>query len=150
MQQFPLIPLFGVSEGWKSWSSQFRTKLAPLTKDLPSNIHLLNLQPRNSNSNEGDILRLLHLFERGDHPIYSRNTTINLATLFAAPWTLNSAVEKTLSLQWDLSELHRQQWRTSNFRDEEDVEPQTFPLNNKAPDTVTLSPIQMRTFQLNF
>jgi len=140
---------------------------APLQQDLPDNIHLLSLFLRSNESVSEHVLRLQHIFEKGqtDNDL-SQNVTIDLYSLFKydlfSPLLFN-ITEKTLSLLIDLDQLQRQQWLPESQADDRDIETEvsTAPYSNKKLVTinnddgssmtypVTFSPIQIKTYTLN-
>ena len=92
-----------------------------LTADLPENVHLVSANPRDGRSDQV-VVRVLHQFEAGEHPTLSLPITVSLDIFTGLD--IVSAEERTLTL------LHS--------------------VNANPPVTsVTLSPLQIRTFVLD-
>jgi hypothetical protein len=70
--------------------------------ELPPNINLLSFEPwLNASSTDGPIqylVRLEHLFEEGEHPMWSQPATISLSSLFGPSGVTFISPFSTLSL----------------------------------------------------
>jgi len=144
LQEFPTSAVFGTMSSSSEWMKQFTTSLAPLQNPLPSNVHLLTMEVPFKNSSDY-LFRFNHIFEKGSSS-YSKNATVDIDTLFDSI-TPSSVVEKTLSLLWDKDELHRQQWSTQTVEDDTTV---TEVVDKVKDTTISLSPIDMKTFYVRF
>nr|CAD7414004.1 unnamed protein product [Timema poppensis] len=114
---------------------------------LPSNVHLLTLEPW---KDQAVLLRLEHFLEKNEDPILSRDADVNIKNYSSlkqellAPLTVLSVNETTLDgSQW-LSEVDRLQW---NVTVTEERTPTFHQINNF---TITLSPMQIRTFIVGY
>nr|CAD7429117.1 unnamed protein product [Timema monikensis] len=114
---------------------------------LPRNVHLLTLEPW---KDQAVLLRLEHFLEKNEDPILSRDADVNIKNYSSlkqellAPLTVLSVNETTLDgSQW-LSEVDRLQW---NVTVTEERTPIFHQINNF---TITLSPMQIRTFIVGY
>ncbi|NWV30922.1 MA2B1 mannosidase, partial [Grantiella picta] len=80
-----------------------------LCQALPPNIHLLSLEPRGAGSL---LLRLEHLYERGESQNGSQPATVDLTTLFSA-FTITSVREMALGGDIPLRSVSRLLWTTA-------------------------------------
>jgi len=100
------------------------------------------LDSRHDQVNTEIILRLHHIFEKHEHPLLSKNVTVDLDTLFNKTYMkINNPIEKTLSLWLDKDKLHRQQWIPEN-QQEPNSKATTLAKNNE----LVIGPIEIRTF----
>ncbi|NXW69010.1 MA2B1 mannosidase, partial [Hirundo rustica] len=79
-----------------------------LRRPLPPNLHLLSLEARGAGS---VLLRLEHLYERGESRNGSRPATVDLTTLFSA-FTVTSVREMALGGDVPLESVSRLLWNT--------------------------------------
>jgi len=150
MLEYPCSVLFGLSPSLQLWTSFYHHRFKP-AGELPDNAHVLTLKVRNRDQSPPQVvLRLQHLLEAGEHPVFSRNVSVDASDLFRFGFIRNFT-EKTLSLALDKNKLHRQQWniRSSSVT----ASPPSVALDNPRnldPQNplVTLSPAQIRTFTL--
>lgn len=140
--EFPLVAAYGLTTSPAAWGALFHTSFQPFRADLPNNVHLLSLFARNPGSAEV-VLRLQHLFEAGDHPIYSKDVTVDVASLFTQLKVV-TAKERSLSLQQAAADMHRQKWHTN---DQKNMAGEERPRKALQTD-VTLGPIQMASFSM--
>nr|CAD7458126.1 unnamed protein product [Timema tahoe] len=124
------------------WCSGLKSSLG-----LPSNVHLLTLEPW---KDQAVLLRLEHFLEKNEDPILSSDADVNIKNYSSlkqellAPLTVLSVNETTLDgSQW-LSEVDRLQW---NVTGTEERTPISHRINNF---TITLSPMQIRTFIVGY
>jgi lysosomal alpha-mannosidase len=117
----PLFTFTSVQDdNFDSYISDFKTSFAGITKSLPSNVNFLTLSQWKDNSQM--LIRLEHLFQKGEDVELSRPVTINLKDLFET-FDITSMSETSLTTL------------------------QTFPNSTRTSDlTVTLSPMDIRTF----
>jgi len=160
MQEFPSQVLFSATKmSISEWNSLYKTNFTAMARDLPDNIHLLSFKPREHNSTE-TILRLNHLCEVSDNTPLSKQVQISLDSLFVPNLlVLKDVKEKTLSLQQDLDQMNRQQWKPLNeslvpvFKENVDYafEDVAAAAESKSSGIVTtLGPIQIKTFTVHF
>uniref|UniRef100_A0A8C9WCU0 Alpha-mannosidase n=1 Tax=Scleropages formosus TaxID=113540 RepID=A0A8C9WCU0_SCLFO len=131
---------------------------------LPPNLHLLSLSvpgwayssnhtqhlqdlqqggPRKTEPEFGRILlRIMHLFEVGEDPVLSKPTTINLKEVLDGLGQLSSVEERSLTGIWDISDLHRWNWNSTEDRNQFGRVLEDF--------RVTVSPKEIRTFFVYF
>ncbi|XP_062902748.1 epididymis-specific alpha-mannosidase [Mobula hypostoma] len=134
---------------------------------LPSNLHLLTLSVPgwryNSNHNEHlqnlirgkrskpdlrrVLLRILHLYEVGEHPVLSQPVTVNLKDLLKPLGTVVSVEERSLTGTWNVNTLQRWKWKTAQQHDM-DLHNSTRSLTEGF--TVTIHPKELRTFFVHF
>ncbi|TRZ06667.1 hypothetical protein HGM15179_020441, partial [Zosterops borbonicus] len=107
-----------------------------LRRALPPNVHLLSVEARGGGA---VLLRLEHLFERGESRNCSRPVTIDLTTLFSA-FTVTSVQEMALGGDVPLGSVSRLLWNTP----EGTPKPRRGPPLD--PQRVRLEPMEIRTF----
>ncbi|XP_068854008.1 lysosomal alpha-mannosidase isoform X2 [Aphelocoma coerulescens] len=107
-----------------------------LRRALPPNLHLLSLEPRGAGSL---LLRLEHLFERGESQNGSQPVTVDLTTLFSA-FTITSVREMALGGDVPLQSVSRLLWTTATGT------PKPPPARRLDPRRVRLEPMEIRTF----
>jgi lysosomal alpha-mannosidase len=115
----PLFTFSPVDETFDSYMNSFKTSFAALTKSLPYNVNFLTLSPWNGESTV--LVRLEHLYQKGEDIELSRPVTINLKGLFTT-FDVTSMTETSLTV------LH-----VSNSTKTTDLE-------------ITLNPMEIRTF----
>ncbi|XP_030634992.1 epididymis-specific alpha-mannosidase [Chanos chanos] len=112
--------------------------------------HLQNLGSGRSGESQTDfdrvLLRIMHLYEEGEDPILSKPTTINLKDLLQGLAEVKEVKERSLTGTWDISELHRWSWRTSDVVEKKD-EPETGVIKDYS---VTVLPKEIRTLFISF
>ncbi|XP_017767636.1 PREDICTED: lysosomal alpha-mannosidase-like isoform X2 [Eufriesea mexicana] len=116
-----------------------------LTKLLPSNIHILTLEPW---KNGTVLLRLEHIFEVGESETLSKPVEINIQDLFTT-FTIVSIKETTLGGNQWYNDLNRLKWRseTNEVLEKEENISQPVEINSSAIN-VLLTPMEIRTFIL--
>ncbi|NXK70794.1 MA2B1 mannosidase, partial [Sylvietta virens] len=107
-----------------------------LRRALPPNVHLLTVEPRGAGSL---LLRLEHLFERGESRNGSQPVTLDLTTLFSA-FTITSVREMALGGDVPLHSVSRLLWNTATGT------PKPCPVPPLDPRRVRLEPMEIRTF----
>ena len=121
--------------------------------ELPPNVNLLTLEPWfNASAPDGPVqylVRLEHLFEEGEHPTWSQPATVSLSQMFA-PTGFNigevSFVKETTlgGNQWK-EDLTRLDWKVKGEKLSSEK-----PAESSSEDEVTLQPLQIRTFIIEF
>ncbi|KAK7113104.1 lysosomal alpha-mannosidase-like [Littorina saxatilis] len=131
---------------------------------LPDNVHLLTLQQYPSagpapSETQPFLLRLEHFYEKGEDPVLSQPATVNLQDLFI-PFDIIAATELTLGGDMVLSELNKLQWnypheddhyQNSNQKKDSVLEFKSEKAGKNTVDdplTLTLNPMEIRTFQI--
>ncbi|NXY52722.1 MA2B1 mannosidase, partial [Callaeas wilsoni] len=107
-----------------------------LRRALPPNLHLLTVEPRGAGT---VLLRLEHLFERGESQNGSQPVTVDLTTLFSA-FTITSVREMALGGDIPLHSVSRLLWTTATGT------PKPRPVPKLDPRRVRLEPMEIRTF----
>ena len=122
-----------------------------IAKAFPDNVKLTTLTSNYAAFNDGALmLRVAHLYSVGEHPTLSAPATISFADIFAKTGlTITSMRETTLSgnqdkAEWEAKKLH---WVTNApVKSESYV---AFDPTDSAL-SVTLRPMEVRTFLVNF
>ncbi|XP_017786052.1 PREDICTED: lysosomal alpha-mannosidase isoform X1 [Nicrophorus vespilloides] len=96
------------------YKNQYKMKYSGLTQNLPDNVQILTLEPWKGNSY---LLRLEHIFEKGEDKNLSTPVSVNLKDLFTA-FKLKSFKETTLGANQLLGESKRLQFRTGSSLDD--------------------------------
>jgi len=146
--------LFAFGPSVTSASDWFSTypvaRYEPLQYDLPKNVILQSL----SVTPDGLVLlRLHHLFEVNEDPVWSQPATVDLSTLFTNLLPVEM-IETSLTANQPLNEVSRMQWRTganesqATFTRAEERRTQTPMWSNNF--NVTLMPMEIRTFLVRF
>ncbi|XP_066063760.1 lysosomal alpha-mannosidase isoform X2 [Chamaea fasciata] len=107
-----------------------------LRRALPPNLHVLSVEPRGAGTL---LLRLEHLFERGESRNGSQPVTVDLTTLFSA-FTITSVREMALGGDVPLDSVSRLLWNTPTGI------PKPRPVPPLDPRSVRLEPMEIRTF----
>ncbi|NXI19195.1 MA2B1 mannosidase, partial [Irena cyanogastra] len=111
-------------------------QFSALRRALPPALHLLTLEPRGAGA---VLLRLEHLYERGESHNGSRPLTVDLTTLFSA-FTITSVQEMALAGDVPLHSVSRLLWNTAAGT------PKPRPAARLDPRRVRLEPMEIRTF----
>ena len=131
----------------------------PLAYIFPPNVHILSLQLLNVPADDATrqptatqspyILRLQHLYEVGEHPVYSQNVTVNVSSVFSNAGLVSTLTEMALTVSETLAAMQsrRLQWMTSDTPSRADSARVDDP--SQWPFLVTLAPRQIRTFVVN-
>ncbi|XP_052262943.1 lysosomal alpha-mannosidase-like [Dreissena polymorpha] len=124
----------------KQWSG---TRL-----ELPPNINLLTLDlwvnPVVPTNHAALLVRLEHAYEKYEHDSMSNPKIVNLKYMFKQ-FEILDVIELTLGANMRKSDVDRLQWRTQDQRPSHTRIP--LPLNEGR--SVELSPMEIRTFQIN-
>uniref|UniRef100_A0A4W5JMF9 Alpha-mannosidase n=1 Tax=Hucho hucho TaxID=62062 RepID=A0A4W5JMF9_9TELE len=104
-------------------------------------LHLHNIETGTPGSTQPDydrvLLRIMHLYEKGEDPILSQPTTINMKEVLRGMGEVRALEERSLTGIWDISDLQRWKWKASE-------DPGMGEFN------VTISPKEIRTFFVYF
>lgn len=122
-----------------AWVGNYTTSFTPVAKPFPDNVHLLSFQRRNAQS-DTVVIRLVHLYEVGEHPELSQEAVVDLGEIFAER-DLTDLEERSLSLRDPVEELNKTfRWTAK----------QPSILHGSSPDQdlseTSLQPIQIRSF----
>jgi hypothetical protein len=146
----PAVPLIGGVESADQWRAAFGTTwgggLLKEGVELPPQIHLLSLE-RTHGTEHGLIIRLQHLYEKGEHPSLAKPVTLNLLDIFSADLGIEAVTEMTLSALLPRSDAQAQRlkWKVEGERTA------TAPAHVMAKGgfVVTIAPREIRTFLVN-
>ncbi|GFG40564.1 hypothetical protein Cfor_04486 [Coptotermes formosanus] len=130
---------------YAEWVKNYKMEFSGLKQGLPENVHILTLEPWKGHT---FLLRLEHIYEKNEHPVFSKPATVNLQDLFK-PFSIVSARETTLGGNQWLSESHRFEWKSESNDIDSTLEDEDMPLpSSKDEDalSITLVPMQIRTF----
>ncbi|CAF3620466.1 unnamed protein product [Rotaria sp. Silwood1] len=145
-QQLFMHPLATYSlsntSSYANYSNIYRQSWSAISDAMPLNVHLLTFDQL---SPKQYLVRVEHYFELNEDEIYSQPVTIDLQTLFKSIGTIAEMIELILSANLPLSELHRLDWMT---KDEESSYVNMFQQQSSKATTITLNPMQIRTFQI--
>jgi len=120
--QFPLIPVIGLTTP-NNWNSIFKTSYSAINvSELPENVHLLTFENRKIQGKIVTVIRLIHMYEAREHEL-SKNATVHLDKLFPH-FKIYAINETTLTLH--------------------------TVLNSTGNKEITLNPMQIRTFTVEF
>lgn len=142
-QRRGMSPLLFLSKtngiSFEKWVRKHRTEYSGLKVSLPRNIKILTLEPWNNNT---VLLRLEHLFEKGEDEQLSKSVTIDLRKLFVnLPF---SQVTETLLGANQEQKNDKLHWRTEKHLQKKPGHRTT----ESSPYLITLMPMQIRTFIL--
>ncbi|PSN50451.1 Lysosomal alpha-mannosidase [Blattella germanica] len=130
------------------WTAKHKMEFSGLTTKLPRNVQILTLEPWKERT---FLLRLEHIYERNEDAVLSKPVQVKLSNLFV-PFSIVSARETTLGANQWLNETQRLKWTTesneidSDFTSEEKENHFSSSAEEADPLTITLSPMQIRTF----
>lgn len=148
-------PLVTVQSSFPVQAPSIISSFSGIQSQLPLNVHLLTLEIQSVPSDDVEasaslppyILRLQHVFEIDEHPVYSQPVTVNLTQVLPPQLLGGPILETTLTGNQLLSIMlaNRLQWNTVETKRDESNGIQS-PVD---PSAVTLSPRQIRTFLVN-
>uniref|UniRef100_A0A182U141 alpha-mannosidase n=1 Tax=Anopheles melas TaxID=34690 RepID=A0A182U141_9DIPT len=121
----------------------FRTIYSAIAQQLPPNVNLLTLEPWK----DGTVLvRLEHLFERNEDPVYSQAVRINVrSVLFAL--NIESIHETTLAANQWKADSKRLEFNTESKANEASPKDQVERVAQDSTDfDIELQPMEIRTF----
>uniref|UniRef100_A0A8B9LIP3 Alpha-mannosidase n=1 Tax=Astyanax mexicanus TaxID=7994 RepID=A0A8B9LIP3_ASTMX len=111
--------------------------------------HLQNINSGVKTNPEADfdrvLLRIAHLYEKGEDPVLSKPATINLKEILQGLGEVKAVQERSLTGTWDISDLQRWSWRTT-----EKTETSSSSRRVTMDFNVTISPKEIRTFFIYF
>lgn len=126
------------------WFSSYTTQYAPITKDLPANVHLLNLRTLETGET---LVRLNHIFAVNEDATLSKPATVDLGSLFK-DLTISSIREMSLTANTPVNDVHRLTWNTGSLQSKPFVP--SSATKATAPYVITLQPMEIRTFLVRF
>ncbi|KAK7498336.1 hypothetical protein BaRGS_00010596 [Batillaria attramentaria] len=157
----PELSFTNLATTQSDWSKNFRTTWSGMNRSLPDNIHLLTLEQFPAKgpvptTEQPFLLRLEHFYEKGEDAKLSQPVTISLQELFT-PFRIKEAKELTLGANLVLSDLKRLKWQTQDgtvtppLKKEDHTlrfKPLKFDTKVEDTTTITLNPMEIRTFQI--
>ncbi|XP_070314251.1 epididymis-specific alpha-mannosidase-like [Odocoileus virginianus] len=122
------------------------------TYNLNHTKHLQNLQKGHQGQVKVDfrrvLLRLHHLYEKGQHPVRSQPVTVNLQSVLRGLGSVVSVEERSLTGTWDVSTLHRWSWKIRDGHQHGGSS--HHPLPPHGGPNITIHPKEIRTFFIHF
>ncbi|CAF1424428.1 unnamed protein product [Rotaria magnacalcarata] len=145
-QQMFMHPLATYSipntSSYANYSNVYRQSWSALSDVMPLNVHLLTFDQL---ALKQYLVRVEHYFELNEDETYSQPVTIDLQALFKSIGTINEMTELILTANLPLSELNRLDWMT---KDGESSHVDMLQQQSLKETTITLNPMQIRTFQI--
>uniref|UniRef100_A0AAZ3SAS2 Alpha-mannosidase n=1 Tax=Oncorhynchus tshawytscha TaxID=74940 RepID=A0AAZ3SAS2_ONCTS len=114
-------------------------------------LHLRNMETGTPGSTQPDydrvLLRIMHLYEKGEDPVLSQPSTINMKEVLRGMGEVRVLEERSLTGTWDISDLQRWKWKASEDpgRGESGSS-----VGVRGEFNVTISPKEIRTFFVYF
>ncbi|XP_029522975.2 LOW QUALITY PROTEIN: epididymis-specific alpha-mannosidase [Oncorhynchus nerka] len=157
----------------KAWRKEPRTGSPIRPVVLPDNLHLLtlsvpgwfynsnhtlhlrNMETGTPGSTQPDydrvLLRIMHLYEKGEDPVLSQPSTINMKEVLRGMGEVRALEERSLTGTWDISDLQRWKWKASEDPGRgESVGVKRSSVGVREEFNVTISPKEIRTFFVYF
>ncbi|XP_070977999.1 epididymis-specific alpha-mannosidase [Oncorhynchus clarkii lewisi] len=157
----------------KAWRKEPRTGSPIRPVVLPDNLHLLtlsvpgwfyssnhtlhlrNMETGTPGSTQPDydrvLLRIMHLYEKGEDPVLSQPSTINMKEVLRGMGEVRALEERSLTGTWDISDLQRWKWKASEDPGRvESVGVKRSSVGVRGEFNVTISPKEIRTFFVYF
>ncbi|XP_041728237.2 epididymis-specific alpha-mannosidase-like, partial [Coregonus clupeaformis] len=157
----------------KAWRKEPRTRSPLRPVVLPDNLHLLtfsvpgwvyssnhtlhlqNIETGTPGSTQPDydrvLLRIMHLYEKGEDPVLSQPATINMKEVLRGMGEVGAVEERSLTGTWDISDLQRWKWKTSEDPGRgERLGVKRSSIGVRGDFNVTISPKEIRTFFIYF
>lgn len=132
--------------------AKYNTQWSALKKPLPANVHMLTLEQWVSPSItpvevSQILLRFEHIYEKDEDPVLSQPATVNMTDF--TTFKIEAMRELTLGANLPLSELNRLPWSyipdSEESLSKEKLLKTAIP-HSDPPSTITLQPMQIRTF----
>jgi hypothetical protein len=131
----------------KQWIQTHNVQKTFLTQDLPLNLDLMTLQIVVGGDH---LLRLSHQFAVGEDPVLSQPATVDLSSIFSG-LTLSNIQEVSLTANQNVQaieeRLNQYNWETTGPN--ADVNTKTYPTIPFDGASVTINPMDIRTFSLS-
>jgi len=124
----------------QQWLGSYTPRASLLAAPLPPALHLTTVHVYNATTL---LLRLTHLFEKGEDAALSADVKLDLAAIFAGK-TITAATEMTLSGQLALASVTQRTYKTDGGASY--TTPVVPPPPQGATLTVTISAMQVRTW----
>jgi len=123
---------------------------SPISQSFPPNVHLLSLLQYNNTLNDTLLLRLVHIFEKGEDPVLSLPVTLDLDKYLSFA-SIVEMEERSLTATLPISAVkNRWTWSTTQQK-QQDSRPNSMPSssspsNKEGSQVVTLNPAEIKTF----
>jgi hypothetical protein len=144
----PPIVRFGLPS---AAAKPFKHFSRPMADVLPANVHL---HTRTVLAPGVAMLRLQHLFAVGESKVYNHDVTVNLGAALGdgtGAYVIRSVVETDVNGVVDRSDIHRLPFKMCVDGSVETIPADPFgPKPEADPRTVTLKPMEIRTFRVEF
>lgn len=129
------------------WVANFQTNFSSIATAVPPNVALLTFMAWDSPSKL--LIRLGHMYAIGEDSSLSKPATVSLSTLFAG-FTITDVEEVSLTANQNAAELRarRQSWKTVPDASDVSESSQHYDTPVAPQLSVTLGPMQIRTFFL--
>ncbi|KAJ4981710.1 hypothetical protein NE237_032547 [Protea cynaroides] len=130
-------------DSWKASCVTMMTAMDP-NYTLPPNVALITLQE------VGDgtvLLKLAHLYEAGEDPVYSKMAKVEVKKIFTRN-VIKEMKEMSLSTNQEKSEIGRMKWKVEG--DVKEKPPSRGGPIDSSSLVVELGPMEIRTFLLSF
>jgi hypothetical protein len=137
----PLHPFYAPIQSVDSYIKDYKTSFTAVQTDLPINIELMTLQPWRDGA---VLIRLSHQFGVNEGNNYNKPVTVDLSTIFTAK--LDSVTELSLTANQLAGQHKPYTWNTTDTTSNAAKYPR-IPL---AGTTVTINPMEIRTFSATF
>ncbi|KAJ5077890.1 alpha-mannosidase [Anaeramoeba ignava] len=146
---YGISPNIGINE----WMNSYLSETTTLCNDLPRNIHLLSLIENEYSTKQG-ILRLQHLYENDTDSEYSKVVEISLNELFSCNlngFSPSNYQEQTLSLLMTPNQCSTNQMKWNQNKElNEESKSNSNETENETIDTISIYPMQIRTFLFDY
>ncbi|KAJ8008058.1 hypothetical protein DPEC_G00100830 [Dallia pectoralis] len=165
-----VVPIDRPQKAWRKREYGMGCPLQPVV--LPDNLHLLTLsvpgwaystnhtlqlrhiETRDPGTTQPDynrvLLRIMHLYEMGEDPVLSQPATINIKEVLQGIGEVRVVEERSLTGTWDLADLQRWKWNTSNTSKSQEKGGTRSNVGAGGDFNVTISPKEIRTFFVYF
>eukprot|EP01043_Picozoa_sp_COSAG02_P046663 COSAG02_NODE_4386_length_5421_cov_4.810973_6_plen_904_part_00 len=147
---YPPSALFGRATSADAWPHM--TTTSPLAAKLPENIELTTFQVLEDGS---ALMRLTHIYSKGEHTIYSTPATVDLCQVFGpslcqrlARGGPGSFVEMSAAGDVPLASIERLTWKVKGEPKPQPCTPPYVPPVNGETMPVVIDPMDTRTFRL--
>ena len=119
---------------------------SPISQSFPPNVHLLSLLQYNNTLNDTLLLRLVHIFEKGEDPVLSLPVTLDLDKYLSFA-SIVEMEERSLTATLPISAV-KNRWTWSTTQQQEDSRPKSMPSSpsKEGSQVVTLNPAEIKTF----
>jgi len=132
-----------------TWANNYRTSLSIIASSLPNNVHLLAFKVVVNSDWEKATIRLMHIYEKDNHPVLSQPASVVLETLFNATYYVSQELE--LSGLTPMAKMEKLRWNSERFSPAADQYWAQVAMEANMPTkVVNLNPMQIKTYELTF